>query len=259
MQQFNANTNRKPVNILLSLYCAESTKIKIRAIDPLKYGAVYIDRVATFKGEKDFEIRLPQSPNKLLIKVSAVGKKGGGSGEVEVVGLEKTDLPQHLPCLTGKKVASFLTFAREFCENAGILSAGRYQSDDRKYTIDYLPQIVHENGQTLTTPARISNSTGRMEISQKSFKEMSIPMRMAIILHEFSHFYLNEVQSDEIEADLNALTLYMGMGYPVIEAHKAFLETFHKHPSEGNKERYVYLKTFIDNFDSLKHEICATT
>ena len=74
---------------------------------------------------------------------------------------------------------------------------------------------------------------------------MSIPMRMAILCHEFSHFYLNEVQKDEIEADLNALTMYLGMGYPVIEAHKAFLKTFHNSPSKVNKERYTYLKKFI--------------
>jgi hypothetical protein len=47
------------------------------------------------------------------------------------------------------------------------------------------------------------------------------------------------------------------MGYPVIEAHKAFLETFYKSPTESNKERYVYLKTFIDNFDTLKYDICS--
>ena len=62
--------------------------------------------------------------------------------------------------------------------------------------------------------------------------------------------------ANEIEADLNALTLYMGMGYPIIEAHKAFWETFHKTPSDTNKERYIYLKTFIDNFEQLKHKIC---
>ena len=253
MQQFFANTDRKATNILLGLHCAETTKVRIRAIDPYKYGAVYIDRTATFQGDKEFEIRLPQSPKKLLIKVMEVGQKNGNS--VQVLNLEKVELPQHLPCLADKKVDSFIKFAKEFCENAGILSAGRYQSDDRKYTIDYLPQIIHE-GKKLSTPARISNKNGRIEISAKYYREMSIPMRMAILCHEFSHFYLNEVQRDEIEADLNALTLYMGMGYPIIEAHKAFLETFDKSPSETNKERYVYLKTFIDNFDTLKHDIC---
>ena len=69
MKQFFANTDYKPANIVVRLYCDEPTKVRIRAIDPYKYGAVYIDRVATFKGEKDFEIRMPQSPKKLLIKV----------------------------------------------------------------------------------------------------------------------------------------------------------------------------------------------
>jgi hypothetical protein len=254
MQQFFANTDRKPTNIIVDLYSSKPTKVRIRAIDPYKYGAIYIDRIATFNGEKSFEIRLPQSPKKLLIKIMEVGQ--GANNSVKVVNMKQVELPQYFPCLSEKKVLSFIKFAKEFCENAGILSAGRYQSDDKKYTIDYLPQIVHE-GKTLTTPARISNKNGRMEISQKAYKEMSIPMRMAIICHEFSHFYLNEIQKDEIEADLNALTLYMGMGYPVIEAHKAFLETFYKSPTESNKERYVYLKTFIDNFDTLKYDICS--
>jgi hypothetical protein len=224
----------------------------VRAIDPYKRGALYYDRYVTATGHEDFEIRLPQSPKELLVKVSS--PNGGGDG-IEVTNIDLGKLPQHLPCLSGKKVKHFLKFAQEFSENAGILSAGRYQSDNGVYVIDYLPQIVHE-GRVLSTPARISNQTGRMEISQKAFRPMSIPMRMAILCHEFSHFYLNEVQKDEIEADLNALTLYMGMGYPIIEAHKAFLETFHNTPTETNKERYIYLKTFIDNFDDLKHKIC---
>jgi hypothetical protein len=253
MLEFFANTDRKPTNIKVSVSVKYPMKIRIRAIDPYKKGALYIDRLATVEGEEDFEIRLPQSPEKLLIKVFAPQAKNN-KALIDVT-LEKIELPQHLPCLSGKRVSSFLKFAKEFSENAGILSAGRYQSDDKVYTIDYLPVISHE-GRVLTTPARISNQTGRMEISQKAFRDMSIPMRMAILCHEFSHFYLNEVQHDEIEADLNALTMYLGMGYPVIEAHKAFLETFYKSPSDVNKERYVYLKTFIDNFDKLKYDIC---
>ena len=248
-----ANTRRKPANVKVGVQVRRPMKVRIRAVDPYKKGAVYIDRLATVQDSKDFEIRMPQSPQKLLIMVSC---DQGKAGEDQIkVNLEKINLPQHIPCLSGKKVASFLKFARQFSENAGILSAGRYQSDDGVYTIDYLPVIKH-HGRVLSTPARISNQTGRMEISMKAFRRMTIPMRMAILCHEFSHFYLNEVQKDEIEADLNALTLYMGMGYPVIEAHKAFLETFHNSPSEVNKERYEYLKVFIDNFDTLKHEIC---
>ena len=253
MLKYIANTNRKPANIKVSVAVQHPMKVRIRAIDPHKKGAVYLDRWATVKQAEDFEIRLPQSPEKLLIKISS--PQLNGNKDAVKVDLNKIKLPQHLPCLSGKRVSAFLKFAKKFSENAGILSAGRYKSDNGKYTIDYLPTIKH-GGRELTTPARISNQTGRMEISQKYFVSMSIPMRMAILCHEFSHFYLNEVQKDEIEADLNALTMYLGMGYPVIEAHKAFLKTFHNSPSKVNKERYTYLKKFIDNFDKLKYEIC---
>lgn len=250
MKQFFANTDRKPSNILVSVSTPRPTKIHIRAIDPYKKGALYLDRWNTVEGTEDFEIRLPQSPKKLLVKVWT--EKGE---PFEVTNLQRVDLEQYKPCLIGKETESFLEFAKQFSEDAGILAAGRYQSDDKMYTIDYLPVIKHE-GKTLSTPARISNSTGRMEISQAKYSKMSIPMRMAILCHEFSHYYMNEIQKDEIEADLNALTLYLSLGYPIIEAHKAFLETFHNTPTETNKERYAYLKTFIDNFDDLKHRIC---
>ena len=209
MLKYFANTNRKPSNIRVRVKTKRPMKVKIRAIDPHKRGAVYLDRWSSVDGEKDFEVRLPQSPDKLMIKVIYPNARPN-DGLVDVE-LEKIPLPQHLPCLSGKKVAAFLKFAKEFSENAGILSAGRYTSDNGKYIIDYLP-VIKDEGKTLKTPARISNQTGRLEISQAAFVKMSITMRMAILCHEFSHFYLNEVQKDEIEADLNALTLYMGLG-----------------------------------------------
>ena len=81
-------------------------------------------------------------------------------------------------------------------------------------------------GKPLKTPARISRHDGVIEISKKYFKQYTVPMRMAILLHEFAHFYLNNNPRDESEADLNALTIYLSMGYPRIEAYQAWLEVF---------------------------------
>ena len=80
---------------------------------------------------------------------------------------------------------------------------------------------------------------------------MTIPMRLAILLHEFSHFYLNETMDDEIEADLNGLLIYLGLGYPRIEAYQAFLETFKGVPSEQNKNRYDVINKFINDFEKV--------
>lgn len=78
---------------------------------------------------------------------------------------------------------------------------------------------------------------------------MTVPMRMAILLHEFSHYYVNDDMANEIEADLNGLLIYLGLGYPRIEAHEAFLKVFISTPSEQNKLRYDRLSKFINEFE----------
>ena len=54
-------------------------------------------------------------------------------------------------------------------------------------------------------------------------------MRMAILLHEFSHFYLNDRMEDETEADLNGLLIYLALGYPRIEAYQSFFNNIQRH------------------------------
>jgi hypothetical protein len=82
---------------------------------------------------------------------------------------------------------------------------------------------------------------------------------MAILLHEFSHFYLNAEINDETEADKNALMIYLGLGYPRIEACEAFLDTFIK-SSQGptplteeqlavNSRRYNIIHKYIQDFE----------
>ena len=71
---------------------------------------------------------------------------------------------------------------------------------------------------------------------------------MAILLHEFSHYYLNSDISNETEADLNGLTIYLGLGYPIREAYAAFGETFIGYPSPENKVRYEIINKFIRDY-----------
>ena len=82
--------------------------------------------------------------------------------------------------------------------------------------------------------------------------EYTVPMRMAILLHEFAHFYLNENIDDEIEADLNGLLVYLGLGYPRIEGYQAFLDVFQTNPNQANKNRYDVINNFIRDVDNKK-------
>ena len=53
-----------------------------------------------------------------------------------------------------------------------------------------MTNVLSSSGSYLPTPARISQLNGKMEVSYMQFLEYTVPMRMAILLHEYSHFYV---------------------------------------------------------------------
>jgi len=255
------NTNYRPMMVDLTVAVKSPCRVRVMLSDPHKVGAVYYDRWKDIKDVGDFQIKLPVSPKQARLKVGTVGNHNN-DGQTDIIDVKRKKLDNYAPCLNGnggktKKVKEFIKFAQEISENAAVYPPGTYYSPKKNFRIDYFPMIFDKDEQkALSTPARIHNETGHMEIAKKSFVTMTIPMRMAVLMHEFSHFNLNHVQEDEVEADLNALKLYLGMGYPIIEAHKGFLEVFKSHPSDGNRERYEYIKNFIDNWDHNKFRIC---
>lgn len=147
-------------------------------------------------------------------------------------------------------VRNFVAFAQKFAYNAGWVQAPKdYISSVGAFKIEYLPYIrSNKTGEKMATPARISTKNGRIQVSQEAFLPFTIPMRMAILLHEFSHFYLNSDISNETEADLNGLTIYLGLGYPIKEAYSAFIDTFIGYPTEQNKRRYDIINRFIKDY-----------
>jgi hypothetical protein len=250
MQIEKVKCDGKPTNLLVKIECGNSQKIRLMAYNPKKPNTFYTNRVKTVNGNCQFEIRMPQNCETVFVRCV----KDGTNEDVKISSCEKTKLNQFIRCVD-PRVSSFVKFAQEFSEQLPLLHEGTYYSDNRKYRIDLHNSIKHE-GKVIATPARISNVDGRMEVSKSHFMKYTIPMRMAILLHEFSHFNLNVIQKDEVEADLNALRIYLGLGYPTIEAHMSFLNVFKGTPSEQNKERYEYIKSFINNFDEMKYSVC---
>ena len=175
---------------------------------------------------------------------------------IKILEVNKTPLEKRLDVVDIKNmlVANFVDFAQRFSYNAPYLSANKtYQSDNGQFLIEYLPVIVSSNsGKELTTPARISRVTGRIQVAKKYFDKYTVPMRFAILCHEFSHFYVNENMDDESEADINGLLIYLGLGYPRIEGYQAFLEVFKDAPNENNKKRFDKIDNFIRNFEKNK-------
>lgn len=251
---FKMWTRYEPIMVRVLIKTKQPEQIVLNAYDDSQANTYFTKRTKTINGEEELFVRMPLSPYILSLQVynSKVGdKKKGEDPSFEVVDISKKDLDITLPRtkMDIPLVKNFVAFAQKFSYNAGWLPTKDYYSAVGGFKIEYLPYITNlRDGSKMTTPARISTKNGRIQISQESFRPFSVPMRMAILLHEFSHYYLNNDITNETEADLNGLTIYLGLGYPIREAYAAFGDTFIGHPSAQNKLRYDIINKFIKEY-----------
>jgi len=211
----------------------------------------------TIENEEDLFVRMPICSDKCDILIQSEQETQGHSDNgYKVVAMKKLPLKRKLTSFNHANpvIRNFVRFCEQFCAKAGYISAkgSIYTSNDGMFRIDYLDDIVDENGRSLKTPARISRSEGIIQVSKRKFETYTIPMRMAILLHEFSHYYLNTDMANETEADLNGLIIYLGLGYPRIDAYNVFTQVFLTTPNEVNENRMKVIDDFIQNFEK-KH------
>lgn len=240
--------------LLIKVTTVRPEKIRVIVKDAEMKNTVFTDRFKTVTGEATFFVRMPVTGKKIyaIVYNERVGNVAKGEDPTfSVTDIRKLPLEKKMDVVdfSEPQLRNFVRFCTRFCFNAGELTSGTYVSGDKQFKVQYLPTITNQNGKELTTPARISVDDGVIQISQAKFVPMTVPMRMAIMLHEYSHYYVNDEISDEVEADLNGLLVYLGLGYPRIEAYEAFLKTFLSAPSPKNKERYDIINRFIEDFE----------
>lgn len=244
----------EPVMIKVVVRTTSPQKIVLKVYDSSQANTYFTDRTKTVNGEQELFVRMPLAPNTAILSIyneKNGNQPKGQDNSFEVVKIEKEDLDITLPQtkMDTMSVRNFVKFAQKFAYNAGWISAPKdYVSVVGGYKIEYLPFIINSKGEKMSTPARISTKNGRIQVSQEAFRGMTIPMRMAILLHEYSHYYLNTDIANETEADLNGLTIYLGLGYPIREAYAAFAETFIGYPTAQNKQRYDIINRFIKDY-----------
>jgi hypothetical protein len=251
---YNVPTRYEEMTLLIKVKTYGLQTIRVKVVDANQPNTAFTNRTKDVEGETIFFVRLPVTGNDVLVYIyneEHGNLQSGQDNTFEVISISKEQLDKKLDVIdfSNPAIRSFVNFATRFCYNAGTLPSGTYVSDDKNFVIKYL-NIIEDDGKEVTTPARIDIDTGIIELSKKQFLEYTVPNRMAILLHEFSHVYLNEDIDDETEADLNGLLVYLGLGYPRIEAFEVFAQTFMNAPTEENKTRFDKIKNFIDNFES---------
>ncbi len=254
--------------MILKVSVATQSKQDIRLIvrDSEQEYTNLTDRIAEVNGNFDFYVRMPLCRKYVDVEISNENDPSNDSsftytGELGS-GYETMHLKKRLSVIdfTRYNLNDYIKFIQKFCYNAGVLRTNDindpddlYCSDKSFFFIRYLPIIRdYKTGEEVVTPCRIDVETGLIEVSQKYFINYSVPGRIATLLHEFSHPFINKDPDDETEADLNGLIIYLGLGYPRIEAIYVWCQVFEQTDTEENMERLSYIKKFIEDFDSGK-------
>lgn len=258
--RIRAKTNKRPCTLQITIECSEPRKMYLKVKDSERPNTVFTNRYCTIENAQTFWVRMPVAPESADILIKSEYQMDGRKDDAyQISDIKLVPLKTKPSAFANKNetIKNYIKFCQEFCAKAGYLSAGGsiYLSDDGKFRIDYLNDITDINGKSLSTPARISRSQGVIEVSKDKFKTYTVPMRMAILLHEFSHFYLNTDMANETEADLNGLVIYLGLGYPRIDAYNVFSQVFMTSPNATNTNRMKIIDEFIRKFEDKHYEM----
>ena len=246
------DTDKRAISLYLTISCKGKNKFRVHASDFQK-NSNYANRTIEVDGSRVIYLSFPVSPDKVRIKVEMVSGSDNFIVDIKEKPLKTWDIS------VDKQSKEFLKFASAFSQMSGYspaLPTGRmFKSKDNQFHIKYFPVIIdHRTNKVSTTPARIGHTTGTIEIAKLPFDRYTIPMRMMILLHEYSHVYKNPKIgldiSNEVGADINALYLYLGSGWSKVDAIYVFCNVFLSAQTPANLHRMKKIMDYIKRFEN---------
>lgn len=248
-------------NARCSIWLHITTKVPCKfhvVAEDLKPNSKYADRTIQVEKERSIYLAFPVSPRKIRLSVICLSDISHQDFHIkpEVKSLKKYEI------WLDRNTKNFLELAVPFSQVCGFElppPAGRiYQSDNKELNIKYIPKITDfKTGQVINTPARVGHTTGKIEVAASKFMRYTIPMRMMILLHEFSHKYKNPQMgvpiSDEVGADINALYIYLGLGFSKVDAIYVYANVFFGAQNEANRERMRKIMNYIAKFENQEY------
>lgn len=256
MKSFFWESNNNKTCLSANIKCDGKQKIRIIAEESDKPNSKYCDRLVEVVGNKDIFLSFPVSPKAVIVKTYNLN-----SPSQDYYDIKFAESPLKMYNIwQDEETLCFLQFALNFCQTSGFAKnqpaaqGNVYKSDCGRFTINYVP-IIRDvtSGATLNTPSRIGHKTGRIDVSAKHFNTYTIPARLCILLHEYSHKYKNpKIKlniSDEFGADINSLYYYLGNGFSKIDAIYVYAQVFLKTQSDQNIMRMRKIRDYIYRFE----------
>ena len=248
------NSNNRAFSLYINIICNESKDFCIIAEDAGKQNSEYANRSIKCEGERTIYLSFPISPKNLTLKVWNQKDSKDKNFKIKI---EEKSLKSYNIWMN-KETTNFFSLASQFCQVAGFTNASSngkiFTTQEKQFTIKYFDVIRDNQGKAMSTPARIGHKSGIIEVSKTKFNNYTIPMRIVILLHEFSHKYKNpqlglEI-SNEIGADINALYIYLGLGFSKIDAICVFANVFLKAQTPSNIKRMRKIMDYINKFEN---------
>lgn len=246
--------NNREFMLYLTIKCTGRKEFRVWAETAEKKNSKYADRVIIVENERTIHFNFPYSSEKVFVGV--LNAKNPKDTEFSVDLLESPLKVYNI--WMDDKSKRFVKFAQQFTAQCGYNEAserGRvFKSPTDEFKIVYFDIIRDQKtGAVMNTPASIGHQSGKIFVAKSKFDSYTIAMRMIILLHEFSHKYKNpkiglEI-SNEIGADINALYIYLGLGYSKVDAICVFANVFLKAQTPENIQRMRKINDYIQRFE----------
>ena len=239
--------------LYITIKCTGKKVLRVWAEDYGKKNSKYADRQIEVNGERTIYFSFPVSPKQLFLGVVNVSDPQDKNFEVS---LQEGSLKTY-NIWTDEQTNDFLDLLIPFCQVCGFKGATPkgvpYENGD--FQIMYYDVIRDgASGNPISTPARIGHRSGKIDISKARYDNYTIPMRVMIGLHEFSHKYKNPKIgldiSNEIGADINGLYIYLGLGFSKIDAICVFANVFLRAQTPENINRMRKINDYIFKFEN---------
>lgn len=244
-------TYRNKCSLKLTINSDTKRIVSIVGFDHTQKNTDYFKREMFLKGgTQEFLFNMPQSPKKLSVYIFEPSQKVDNfNAKIKLVPLEQVAL--YVDQLT----ADFIKFSQWFSEKCGVLPIGDYTNKKKQFLIEYVNTIKDYDRQgnlvAVNTPSRIHKTNNSIQVEKSTFDKFTIPIRNLILLHEYSHNFLSKTRDNEVQADLNALNIYLSLGYPYYEAKYGFDNIFTN--SSVNNARMQYIDNFLKKHNISHH------
>jgi len=233
-------TSHRPNNILKTVVYNADTKDRL------------LERTDVLSGEKKVILKLPVTSRKIIVETYSQNNGRLPHGKDQSFEVSR---PVIMPLKTwnvdlGSGDREFMDFIKQFAVELPRLNAdGRKRiSPSGRFKIVLFDKLRSYGGEYLPTPAMIGKRTGTIEVSKDYMLKMTVSQRIATLSHEYGHYYKNPLMNldigNEVGADLNGLTVYLGNGFSMSEYVNAFKTVFNGAKSDLNRKRYDLMKKF---------------